>query len=149
MVQHPRTPQWGGTDLGEKQWQRWTWKEYWKNTETIIVDSRWENGSRKERCLSLVRSAQWCVEPAGSVASDASFAMSSLGHKLHANSYLPKKVQHIIITVARDPRFDGERNPNNAKTIQIDENLVWSSEENNYQESPLPWHTAGFRFQPI
>ena len=29
---------------------------------------------------------------------------------------LPKKVQQIIITVAREPRFEGERNPSRAKT---------------------------------
>ncbi len=35
------------------------------------------------------------------------------GHKLHP----PKNVQQIIITVASEPRFEGERKPNNAKTI--------------------------------
>lgn len=33
-------------------------------------------------------------------------------------AYPPKKVQQTIITVAMEPRFDGDRNPNNANTIE-------------------------------
>lgn len=40
-------------------------------------------------------------------------------------TYLPKKVQHIIMTVASDPRFDGDKNPSNANTatdqFQVDQ----------------------------
>ncbi len=34
-------------------------------------------------------------------------------------SYLPKNVQHTIITVANPPRFDGDKKPNSANTEPI------------------------------
>ena len=37
--------------------------------------------------------------------------------------YLPKRDQQTIMTVASDPRLEGERNPNNAKTMNPHENL--------------------------
>lgn len=39
---------------------------------------------------------------------------------------LPKKVQHIIITVAKEPRFDGDKNPSNAKTAERDKDVSTS-----------------------
>jgi hypothetical protein len=35
------------------------------------------------------------------------------------SAYPPKNVQQTIITVAIDPRFDGDRNPNSANTVRM------------------------------
>lgn len=34
-------------------------------------------------------------------------------------TYLPKNVQQTIITVAMEPRFDGDRNPKSANTAKV------------------------------
>ena len=36
------------------------------------------------------------------------------------NTHLPKNDQQIIMTVANEPRFDGERKPSNANTAMKD-----------------------------
>jgi len=91
--------------------------------------------------------AAWYVTP--NAVCKKCWANSSLFWLWMAN--LPKKDQTTIITVASEPRFDGERNPSNANTIV----RKWSikkpgslAENSAYQESQKPLHTTGNHFRP-
>lgn len=62
---------------------------------------------QERHMCGLIRNPQCCLQK----------LLSELLSFLLWMTNLPKKDQTIIITVASEPRFDGERNPSNANTI--------------------------------
>lgn len=79
--------------------------------------ARREDSCRDEGILPTVSSSEGCIDSARNVTADAAHdhePVDTIGTQLGTN--LPKKVQQTIITVAREPRFEGERKPNRAKT---------------------------------
>ncbi len=77
---------------------------------------RWEKDSRKECLFAAVSSAHRRIRAAREIARDAEQTMSGLFVATFLCAYLPKNVQQIIMTVASEPRFEGDRNPRSANT---------------------------------
>jgi len=80
---------------------------------------RWQDRGGKKRQFSLLRASQRRVYAASDITTHPAIPTSQRMLILTDDEsvYPPKNVQQIIITVAMEPRFDGDRNPNNANTI--------------------------------
>lgn len=82
-------------------------------------DLRGKDRSSQERILAPVLTPKGSIDPTRDVSADAMRRVSEVvNHALSMSTYPPNKVQHTIMTVAREPRLDGDRKPNRAKTVE-------------------------------
>ena len=81
------------------------------------ICSRRQDGSGQERIFPAVRATKGHIHPAREVSTHTTRIRQQTERARSLCTHPPKKVQQIIITVASDPRLDGDKKPSSAKTI--------------------------------